>query len=69
MIAIIDDESKIRDTIRSYLQNEGFDTVEGDDGVAAVQLAKNEHVDLILLDVMMPNLDGIGALREIRSDS
>lgn len=67
VIAIIDDESKIRDTIRSYLQNEGFDTIEGADGISAVQLVKNQSVDLILLDVMMPNMDGIQALREIRS--
>ncbi|XTP53860.1 response regulator transcription factor [Niallia sp. Krafla_26] len=69
VVAIIDDESKIRDTIKSYLQNEGFDTVEGDDGVAAVKLVKNQTVDLILLDVMMPNMDGFQALREIRSIS
>ncbi|WP_338470660.1 response regulator transcription factor [Niallia sp. XMNu-256] len=67
VIAIIDDEGKIRDTIRTYLQNEGFDTIEGIDGFAAVQLVKNKSVDLILLDVMMPIMDGFQALREIRS--
>ena len=66
VIAVIDDEIKIRETIKSYLQNEGFDIVEGEDGNSAIPLVKNHSVDLILLDVMMPNMDGFQALREIR---
>lgn len=69
VIAVIDDEKKIRDTIKSYLQNEGFHIMEGEDGNAAIQLVKNHSVDLILLDVMMPNVDGFQTLREIRSIS
>ena len=66
VIAVIDDEIKIRETIKSYLQNEGFDIIEGEDGNSAITLVKNHSVDLILLDVMMPNMDGFQALREIR---
>jgi DNA-binding response OmpR family regulator len=66
VIAVIDDEIKIREIIKSYLQNEGFDIVEGEDGNSAIPLVKNHSVDLILLDVMMPNMDGFQALREIR---
>lgn len=66
LIAIVDDEVKIREMVRAYLQNEGYETVEALDGVAAVELVDNHKVDLILLDVMMPNMDGLQALREIR---
>lgn len=66
LIAIVDDEVKIREMVRAFLQNEGYETVEALDGVAAVELVDNHKVDLILLDVMMPNMDGLQALREIR---
>jgi DNA-binding response OmpR family regulator len=68
IIAIVDDERKIRDMVRTFLQNEGFKTVEADDGEEAVHLMANEKVDLLLLDVMMPHKDGLQALREIRSN-
>lgn len=66
IIAIVDDEIKIRDMVRTYLENEGFKTVEAADGVEAVDLMDNDKVDLILLDVMMPRKDGLQALRDIR---
>ncbi len=66
VIAIVDDEIKIREMIKSFLQNEGFETVEAGDGDEAVQLVENREVDLLLLDVMMPYKDGLQALREIR---
>lgn len=66
VIAIVDDEIKIREMIKSFLQNEGFETVEAGDGDEAVQLVENCEVDLLLLDVMMPYKDGMQALREIR---
>ena len=66
VIAVVDDEIRIRETIKSYLQNEGFDIVEGEDGNSAIQLVKDHSVDLILLDVMMPNMDGFQALRGVR---
>lgn len=66
VIAVIDDEKKIRDMIKSYLNNEGFDTVEAEDGISAVQLIEDHPVNLVLLDVMMPKMDGFQALREIR---
>lgn len=66
VIAVVDDEQKIREMIGSYLHNEGFETLEAADGVAAVKLVEEHEVDLVLLDVMMPNMDGLQALREIR---
>ncbi|WP_071396222.1 response regulator transcription factor [Bacillus tuaregi] len=67
VIAVVDDEIKIRGTIKSYLKNEGFDIIEAEDGDSAVQIANQHAADLILLDVMMPNKDGLQALREIRT--
>jgi DNA-binding response OmpR family regulator len=66
VIAVVDDEAKIREMVKAYLHNEGFETVEAADGEAVVQLVENQEVDLILLDVMMPNKDGLQALRDIR---
>lgn len=66
MIAVVDDEKKIRDMVKSYLENEGFSVVEAEDGAAAVQLVEKHEVDLILLDVMMPNMNGLQALAKIR---
>lgn len=66
-IAVVDDERKIRETIQSYLTNEGFETVAAEDGRGALKLVENHSVDLVLLDVMMPNMDGFQTLREIRA--
>lgn len=66
MIAVVDDEVKIRDMVKTYLHSEGFETLEAGDGTAAVQLVENHEVDLMLLDVMMPHKDGLQTLREIR---
>lgn len=53
--------------ISSYLQNEGYETVEAANGDSAVQTVKNDQIDLVLLDIMMPEMDGYEALKEIRS--
>lgn len=66
-IAIVDDEIKIRETIQSYLKNEGFTTVSVENGQEALKLVQTCSVDLVLLDVMMPKMDGFQALREIRT--
>lgn len=66
VIAVVDDEEKIRDTIKAFLINEGFTVVDAENGEAAIQLVKNQSVDLVILDVMMPIMDGLQALREIR---
>jgi two-component system OmpR family response regulator len=66
VVAIVDDEIKIRQMVQSFLQNEGFDTVEAGDGNEADQLLENHEVDLLLLDIMMPNKDGFQTLQAIR---
>ncbi len=66
-ILVVDDEVSIREMVRSYLINEGYDVNEAENGIEAVEKVKANQYDLILLDVMMPKMDGYQSLREIRS--
>ena len=66
-ILVVDDEEKIRDIIKEYLEFEGFEYIEAENGVEAINILKKEQVDLVLLDVMMPKIDGIKVLKEIRA--
>lgn len=66
-VLVVDDEHNLREMISSYLQNEGYETVEAANGDSAVQTVKNDQIDLVLLDIMMPEMDGYEALKEIRS--
>ena len=68
-ILVVDDEALLVKGIRFNLQNEGYDVITGSDGLEAVQLTQNEHPDLIVLDVMMPNMDGMTACSKIREFS
>jgi DNA-binding response OmpR family regulator len=68
-ILVVDDESSIRTLVRSYLSAEGYSVVEAEDGEAAVRLVREQAPDLVVLDVSMPVLDGIEALRQIRTFS
>ena len=65
-ILIADDEKKLRETLRDYLEAGGIQTVLAENGSEACKKALAEHFDLILLDVMMPEMNGIEALKEIR---
>lgn len=66
---IVDDEQNIREIIREYAEFEGYETDEADDGMKAVRMAREENYDLIIMDVMMPKLDGYSAVKEIRKFS
>lgn len=68
-ILIVDDEQNIREIIREYAEFEGYETAETDDGMKAVKMAKEDNFDLIIMDVMMPKLDGYSAVKEIRKFS
>ena len=68
-ILVVDDEDGIRDILRQYLEFEGFSCVEAADGEASVSIMKNDPVQLILMDIMMPVCDGFSALRRIRAFS
>ena len=68
-LLIVDDEAKIREVLRLYAEFEGHDCVEAEDGVQAVKLARDNNFDVIIMDVMMPKLDGYYAVKEIRKFS
>jgi len=68
-ILIADDESKIRALVKKYAVFEGHEVAEAADGMQAIDMCKNGSFDIIILDVMMPELDGFSACREIRKIS
>ena len=68
-ILVVDDEKLLVKGIRFNLENEGYDVITGADGMEAVELAGSENPDLIVLDLMMPRLDGLEACGKIREFS
>ena len=65
-VMIVDDTEFLRLRITRMLTEDGFNTVEAEDGQIAVNVYKNEHPDLVLMDLSMPNMDGLTALRKIK---
>ncbi len=65
-ILVVDDEFRIRQLIRKYAEFEGYTVEEAVDGMQAIEICRKEEFDLIIMDVMMPELDGFSACREIR---
>lgn len=68
-VLVIDDEKSIRDIIGEYLTQEGFEFVEAPDGIRGLEIFRSVGPDLVILDVMMPKMDGWKVCREIRSES
>ncbi len=68
-ILVVDDEALLVKGIRFNLQNEGYDVITGSDGLDAVRLVQEQNPDLLVLDVMMPNMDGLTACAKIREFS
>ena len=67
-ILIVDDEAKIREVIREYAQFNKYETDEAEDGMQAVGKCLNNDYDLIIMDIMMPRLDGYSACKEIKKE-
>ncbi len=67
-ILIVDDEEDIRDLLEIYLINEGYDVIKTADGLAALEVLKGEKIALIILDIMMPKMDGIQTCMKIRKE-
>ncbi|CAN7186273.1 response regulator transcription factor [Paenibacillus sp. LjRoot56] len=65
-IMIVDDDPYIRELVRVFMMNEGFDVVEAEDGVEALKKLQTVQVDMVILDVMMPNMDGWKLCEELR---
>ncbi len=68
-ILIVDDEEMIRAVLREYIEFEGHEAFEAQDGMEAVKMCREQNFDVILMDVMMPKLDGFSAVKEIRKFS
>ena len=68
-ILVVDDEALLVKGIRFNLQNDGYDVITGSNGLDALELARDPSVDLIVLDIMMPEMDGLTACRKIREFS
>ena len=66
-ILIVDDEAAIRDILVYNLEREGYKTIEASDGTTAVDIALEQKPDLILLDIMLPNLDGLSVCKRIKN--
>ena len=67
-ILIIEDEDAIRANLRRFLRLEGHEVFEAADGRAGVELARTQRPDLVICDLMMPELDGFAVLKEVRGD-
>ncbi|MBN1781629.1 response regulator [bacterium] len=65
-VLIVDDDSGIRKLLGRFLEREGFTAIEAENGLEGVEIAKKEQPDLIILDVMMPQMDGLTAARLIK---
>ncbi len=65
-LLVVDDEAKIREVIREYAEFSGYEVTEAEDGMNAVGLCKLNDYDLIIMDIMMPKLDGFSAVKEIK---
>jgi DNA-binding response OmpR family regulator len=68
-ILVVDDEARIRSIIKKYAEFEGHSVSEAGDGMEAIRLCRKEKYDMIIMDIMMPELDGFSACREIRKVS
>ena len=68
-LLVVDDEARIRELIKKYATFEQYDVTEAENGMQAVELCRQQDFDLIIMDVMMPDLDGFSACREIRKAS
>lgn len=65
-LLIVDDEKNIREVVREYANLNGYHTDETEDGIQAVELVKENRYDCVILDIMMPKLDGFSACKQIR---
>ncbi len=68
-ILVVDDEKDIREALQDKFKSEGFSVLTADDGDVAIQIALEKHPDIIILDVIMPNMSGWDVLEALRKDA
>ena len=68
LILVVEDNEKNRKLVRDVLKHKGYEVIESETGEEGVRLAKERHPSLILMDIQLPGIDGIEALRQIRAD-
>ena len=68
-ILVTDDEKEIRELLRLYLENSGYRVIEAEDGQRALEILQSKKIDLCILDVMMPKIDGYHVLQELRKEN
>ena len=68
-ILVVDDEKKIVDIVRAYLEREGFQTMAAYDGKTALDMARSQSPDLVVLDLMLPEISGLDVCRALRRES
>ena len=66
-ILVVDDEKRIREVIKEYCKIENYEVIEAENGLEAIEKLKQENIDIIVLDIMMPKLDGYSTLKEIKN--
>ena len=67
-ILVVDDEKIMRDILTSFLERENYEVISASEGQEAVEIAKREHPDVILLDVRMPEIDGIETCKRLKAE-
>ena len=66
-ILVVDDESNIREVLQDFLENEGYEVITADSGVTAISALKEPYPHIVLLDIRMPDMDGLQCLRHIKN--
>ncbi len=67
-ILVVDDEKLIRNVVREYLENESYEVMEAEDGMQALELMDRETPDLLIVDIMMPHMDGFSFCKELKQE-
>ncbi|MFL0403676.1 response regulator transcription factor [Bacillus nitratireducens] len=68
-VLLVEDERRLREIVSDYFRNEGFEVIEAEDGIKALELFAEHEIDLIMLDIMLPEIDGWSVCRRIRKES